>query len=133
MLSRAKLLVLAVVATVVVLGASGAWIFHRLHRHSSAEQPVVSTGLVKFPFSLPCSSDSRDAGLFYGALRHHDRAAVIKMLSENKVHLIRKGIPVDVLDEKPFSIVTVTEDGHGSVSCFVPADDMSELERKAYK
>jgi hypothetical protein len=133
MLSRAKLLVLAVVVAVVFVGVSGAWLFHRLHRHSSPELTAASAGQLRFPFSLPCSSDSRDAALFYGALRHHDRSAVIKMLAENKIHLIRKGIPVDVLDEKPFSIVTVTEEGHGSASCFVPADDMSELERKAYK
>ena len=57
---------------------------------------------------------------------------MIQMLSQDKVHLIRKGAPLEILDEKPLAIITTTSD-KGSISCFIPSDVLPALESKAMK
>lgn len=132
MLTRPKLLVLAVVSLAVFAAAAGAWALHRLHHRAAMVEASMSSDAIRFPFAVPCSSDSRDATTFYAALRRHDRAAVIQMLSQDKVHLIRKGTPLEILDEKPLAIITTTSD-KGSISCFIPSDVLPALESKAMK
>lgn len=132
MLTRSKLLVLGAVSVVVFAVAAGGWALHRLHRRAAPVETILSSDAIRFPFAVPCSSDSRDAATFYAALRRHDRAAVIQMLSQDKVHLIRKETPLEILDEKPLAIITTTSD-KGSISCFVPSDVLPALESKAIK
>lgn len=132
MLTRPKLLVLAGVSLVVFAVAAGAWGVRRLHHRTVPVEASVSSDAIRFPFAVPCSSDSRDATTFYAALRRHDRAAVIEMLSQNKVHLISKETPLEILDEKPLAVITTTSD-KGSISCFIPSDVLPALESKAIK
>lgn len=132
MLMRSKVLVLGVVSLVVFVAAAGAWAVRRLHHRATPVEAGMSSDAIRFPFAVPCSSDSRDATTFYAALRRHDRAAVLQMLSQDKVHLIRKETPLEILDEKPLAILTIAGD-KGSTSCFIPSDVLPALESKAIK
>lgn len=132
MLTRSKLLVLGAISVAVFAAAAGGWALHRLHHRAAPVEASMGSETIRFPFAVPCSSDSRDATTFYAALRRHDRATVIQMLSRDKVHLIRKETPLEILDEKPLAIITTTSD-KGSTSCFIPSDVLPALESKAIK
>ncbi len=88
---------------------------------------------MRLPFALPCSTSSGNAGLFYAALRRSDRTTVTAMLAANEITMIRKGTALSIVPGHPMAIVTTQGAPQRTVSCFIPADVVPAIERKAYR
>lgn len=127
------LLLLVSTATVLVFAVGAVLLYHHLHWSRTVSRPAAALQLVRLPFALPCSPDTRDASLFYSALRRGDRAAVTGMFAANKVYMIPKGTALSIESRHPVAIVTTEDDSQVLASCFIPADVVPAIERKAYK
>lgn len=130
--SRFPVALLTAIA-LLAIAAAGVVLRHRLHHNIVSAKTVTNSQTIRLPFALPCSSNSGDAGLFYAALRRGDRKAVTGMFAAKKVYLIQKGTPLSILPEQPLAIVTAQGGAQDVSSCFVPADVVPALERKALK
>lgn len=134
MRTRTTLFLLTAV-TVLVIAAAGVFLFHR-HALLRRAIPVQAGGTdrsIRLPFALPCSTSTGDVGPFYAALRRGDRASVTRMLAANKVYMIRRGVALSIMPEHPLAIITIDGDPDAPPSCFIPADVVPAIERKAYR
>lgn len=129
--TRTKTLLLTVLAALTAV--AGVSLFHRFHNEPPSNPAAAGSQPIRLPFALPCSTNSADAGLFYSALRHSDRAAVARMLAANRVFMISKGAPLSISAQHPLAIITVQGDAEAPASCFIPADVVPAIERRAYR
>lgn len=117
----------------LALTAAGVLQALHLHRQRARLQAMAGPPPMRLPFALPCSTSSGNAGLFYAALRRGDRRTVTAMLAANEITMIRKGTVLSIVQDRPMATVTTQADPQQTVSCFIPADVVPAIERKAYR
>jgi len=128
---RTPLLLTAAVA--LIAAGAGVFLLYR-HYHPRADVSAETTPqFTRLPFALPCSVNTADVSLFYGALRRGDRAEVTKMFAADRIQMIRKDTPLSIYPGSLFATVLVEDGKQAPTSCFIPGDIVSAIERKAYK
>lgn len=102
-----------------------------LAKRRSVSAAGATIGSVRLPFALPCAIASGDAQPFYAALRRSDRKAVIQMLADKRIRILRKDTPFSITPFSKVAAVAVRRDSRPV--CYIPLDIVASLDSKAYK
>jgi hypothetical protein len=128
-----KTLLLLTAAVVLTAAAAGVFLLSRHHHPRAPVSADATPQFTRLPFALPCSMNTADVSLFYAALRRGDRAEVTKMFAADRIQMIRKDTPLSISPGSLFAMVTTEDPKQVSISCFIPGDTVSAIERKALK
>ncbi|MGC2662059.1 MAG: hypothetical protein WA324_29200 [Bryobacteraceae bacterium] len=87
-------------------------------------------GTVRLPFTLPCALYSGDASPVYAAIRQRDRNALMSMVAQKRLMMVREGTSVALLPVNNIATVSIYSGARDGRTCYVPSDIVSVIERR---
>jgi hypothetical protein len=88
------------------------------------------SGTLRLPFTLPCALYSGDASPVYAAIRQRDRNALMSMVAQKRLMMVREGTSVALLPVNNIATVSIYSGVRDGRTCYVPSDIVTVIERR---